>query len=720
MSPFLDERINIARRLIAERCIYGVDINPLAVELAKLSLWLITISKGRPFGYLDHNLKSGDSLLGVYDAEQLKQANLIPIENDNGHLFSFNVVEALNEVAEIRNTIRNTNIIDINDIERMKSANSIASLKIQRLLLASDLLVGKSLLNSNGKTKKQTLSFGMVSTIDNILAGIESDLNKLKKDIQNMLDTDLPLCKNSRRPFHWLIEYPEVFMNGGFDVICGNPPFIGGKHLTGSLGTVYRNYLMKYIATDKGTADLVAYFYLRAYSLLREKGIFGLIACNTIAEGDTRIIGLEKLLKIKAKILSAYPNMPWPGTASVAISPVFLIKSFEWYGKYYINDKEVSVISAFLSAQTEWTPKALHSNRYQSYIGSVAYNSGFIVSEEYSQKLIQQKCHYSIALLPYLIGDDLNSTYNCKPNRWIIDFWDWPLQRIANVGIWQTATEKEKKAWLSKGIVPEDYPGLVAKDFPELLDIVIDKVKPERAKHPEKSARERWWQHQRTRGELYQNIGFTNRFAKKIENPYLYNSNKLLVTSRHTRHFAPLLVDKNYVYSDALVVFVLHNIPLMFLSSTIFQIWAWKQGSRLGASTLRFSPTDCFETFPFPGRYSNNINKLSDDYDSLRVEIMNTKKISFTDLYNQFNQKECDIPEIKKLRNAQIELDYVVLQSYGWDDLKLCHDFYEVDYLPSGDNVRFTISEESRIEIMKRLLALNKERWEEEQKTANK
>lgn len=63
ISPFLDERINTARRLVAERCIYGVDINPLAVELAKLSLWLITISKGRPFGFLDHNLKSGDSLL---------------------------------------------------------------------------------------------------------------------------------------------------------------------------------------------------------------------------------------------------------------------------------------------------------------------------------------------------------------------------------------------------------------------------------------------------------------------------------------------------------------------------------------------------------------------------------------------------------------------------------------------------------------------------------
>ena len=66
MTNVLDERINEARRLIAEKCLYGVDINPLAVELAKLSIWLVTISKGRPFGYLDHNLKSGDSLLGIH------------------------------------------------------------------------------------------------------------------------------------------------------------------------------------------------------------------------------------------------------------------------------------------------------------------------------------------------------------------------------------------------------------------------------------------------------------------------------------------------------------------------------------------------------------------------------------------------------------------------------------------------------------------------------
>ena len=65
MPPGVEARAENARRIVAERCLYGVDLNPLAVELAKLSLWLVTLSKGRPFGFLDHNLRCGDSLLGI-------------------------------------------------------------------------------------------------------------------------------------------------------------------------------------------------------------------------------------------------------------------------------------------------------------------------------------------------------------------------------------------------------------------------------------------------------------------------------------------------------------------------------------------------------------------------------------------------------------------------------------------------------------------------------
>ena len=73
MPPGVETRAENARRIVAERCLYGVDLNPLAVELAKLSLWLVTLSKGRPFGFLDHNLRRGDSLLGISRLEQLTE-----------------------------------------------------------------------------------------------------------------------------------------------------------------------------------------------------------------------------------------------------------------------------------------------------------------------------------------------------------------------------------------------------------------------------------------------------------------------------------------------------------------------------------------------------------------------------------------------------------------------------------------------------------------------
>ena len=66
-----EERLILARRLVAERCLYGVDKNPLAVEIAKLSLWLMTMDKGSPFTFLDHALKCGDSLVGADEEEFL-------------------------------------------------------------------------------------------------------------------------------------------------------------------------------------------------------------------------------------------------------------------------------------------------------------------------------------------------------------------------------------------------------------------------------------------------------------------------------------------------------------------------------------------------------------------------------------------------------------------------------------------------------------------------
>jgi len=101
-----DARIVIARRLIAERCLYGVDLNPLAVELAKLSIWLVTLAKDRPFGFLDHNLRCGDSLLGIHRMDQLTQLSMSPATQGQLRLFGKDIKQAVHEAIALRQQLR--------------------------------------------------------------------------------------------------------------------------------------------------------------------------------------------------------------------------------------------------------------------------------------------------------------------------------------------------------------------------------------------------------------------------------------------------------------------------------------------------------------------------------------------------------------------------------------------------------------------------------------
>lgn len=108
-------------------------------------------------------------------------------------------------------------------------------------------------------------------------------------------------------PFNWEIEFPEVFDrdNPGFDAIVGNPPFLGGKRISTTYGSEYVNWLSEQYVESKGSPDLVAFFFRRAFALLRQKGAFGLIATNTIAQGGTRSAGLRFICNNGGSIYNA-------------------------------------------------------------------------------------------------------------------------------------------------------------------------------------------------------------------------------------------------------------------------------------------------------------------------------------------------------------------------------------------------------------------------------
>jgi len=247
-----------------------------------------------------------------------------------------------------------------------------------------------------------------------------------------------------------------------------------------------------------------------------------------------------------------------------------------------------------------------------------------------------------------------------------------------------------------------------------LLAIVQEKVKPEREKQNRESRKKFWWHYGEKTSALYHAIGRGDSFAKHaVDNGPLLE--KVLVITLHTKYFQPILVDNVSVYSHALAVFSLSDAAkIALLYSSFAQIWVWTYGSSIGTG-LRFTPSDCYETFPFPYEMNSELGDLGEQYDALRREIMNSHDIGLTPLYNMFHNPDETDEELEDLRLLQKQLDEAVLDSYGWNDIDLDHGFHEAGYLPANDNVRYTISEPARIEILRRLALLNRQRWQEEQ-----
>ena len=728
MSKVPDDRLCEARRLIAEKCLYGVDINPLAVELAKLSLWLITISKGKPFGFLDHNLKSGDSLLGVSDIRQLTEFRMKP-EGLSGNLMSVTIEDIIAQATAEREEIRNAHVRDIRDVAIQERRNKKVNELTKRIKNLADYFIGQVLVLGK-PTKKTIAALDSASLRGSVLLDPESDSNQaaiINKERLVNLAYDLPVGQTApRRPFHWAIEFPEVFAQGGFDAICGNPPFMGGQHLTGNLGTVYRDYLVHQLADGaKGSADLVAYFYLRVFGFLKDGGVFSLIACNTISQGDTRQVGLERMVKNGAIILSAHPDMPWPGKAGVAISPVTIFRGNNWLGSCFLSGLEVDVISPFLSGQEEWSARVLATNQGESYQGPIALGMGFTLSPEEAQALIKSSAKNQEVLFPYLGGEDYTSQADQRPTRWIINFFDWPLDR-SGIGSWMRFSMRDKiSAWKS-GVVPCDYPGRVAADYPELLEHVIKNVKPERDLNKDRVAHDFWWRYLRPRSELYHAIGRGDDFALTLDGQFRCDLGKVihgsyrkfdrvLFHSFTAKFLAFTFVPNCYVFAGPHIVLAIDDAAkLSLLQSGIYEAWVRKHCSTM-ETRMRYAPSDGYETYPFLRDYPTSLSTLGDELESVRHDIMREGEFGLTRLYNKFHDQMILDEDFVRLRELQVRVDNAVRDAYGWTDIDLGHGFHKVGYLPENDNIRFTISEPARIEVLKRLAKLNKERWEEEE-----
>ncbi|WP_213043444.1 Eco57I restriction-modification methylase domain-containing protein [Nitrospira defluvii] len=671
------ERLAIARRTVADRCLYGVDINPMAVEMAKLSLWLITLQRDRPFTFLNHALKCGDSLLGASSVQQIENFSLRPGEHQmtfaTANLFRY--VEAASDKRRALEDLPSNHHTQIETKNRLHAEAEAATAKVKAL---ADCLIAFELrgLDSDAYEEQRADEAEKLQLLikHDVDAGIET------ANPQSQLARTARESLRAHRTFHWPVEFPEVFARGGFDAFVGNPPFMGGTRLEPVFGTDFREYLVERIACGvrgmRGAADLCSYFFLRASQLLSSNGSAGLIGTNSLAQGDSATVGLERIVNSGAQIYRANSSSPWPGAASLEVAHV-------WFSKRHIgitpmlDGREVSSISAHLSEEGATIAFTLEANAGQAFEGAKTAGMGFVITEEEAHQLLSANPDSREVVKPYLNGEDVNTHPEHCPSRWIINFRDFPLERDESI--------------------PHCSP--VARDFPDALSIVESRVKPERMQlegrtPQERTLKERWWQFYLWRPAM------TSALAGR---------SSALVSSRVTAHHNFVLVPTNVVFSDRLVVIAREDWgSFAIISSSIHAAWAHRPGATTHETRLTYLPTWAYSTFPFPPDL-RGLETVGEAYSRYRRQLMLARREGLTRTYNRLHDPKNNSEDIARLRALHLEMDQAVAAAYGWIDLDLGHRFRD-----TKQGVRYTLSEPARRTVLDRLLALNHQRYEEE------
>jgi len=716
-----------AIRDVIHHCIYGVDKNPLAVELCKVAMWLEAHNPGQPLNFLDHHIKCGDAIVGLAHQEELEKGiadeafkTLSGDDKDIAKSWRDKNVKERKERAAKATQIKadfekgTTNSVE-EAIAEYRSFNRLPEAtpeEIERKAKAyKKFLDGKgfTFLKAMADTQVAQFFFQKTTETKDCLM-TDADFRLILSGYKGWQDRRIAKAAavaEEKRFFHWFLEFPEVFSEGGFDCILGNPPYLGGTLISGAFQKTYYEYLVANYSNASNRCDLLGYFLRRIYDVVKSNGYLSLIATNSISEGDTRVGGLEMILAKGGVINFAAKSIPWPGKAAVIISLVSIFKG-KYTNKKYLHGKLVTDINSFLETGTsKGAPKPLYKNDNKGFNGSYVFGDGFLLEPQVAEKLIKERKENSEILFPYLNGDDLNSSFLLKASRWVINFSDMTIEK--------------------------------AKCYDECFKIVERNVKEFRLSKSKDVASAPWWQFWRLRKALYSKIK---------------NFDRVLIHTRVTKTHGFSFVPSNMVYSDATVVIADDSYKTFtFLQSSVHESWAWQYSSRL-KSDRRYSVEDCFQTFAFPKEISSldvlQLDEIGSAYEKLRSELMIAIQLGLTKTYNAFHapgmkpdinttalqvldkkaieknygkevwnlwnhlQKTagaCSIEEaiagIIKLRELHVQMDNAVLEAYVWSDIQLRHDFYEVDYLPENDRIRFTIHPDARKEVLKRLLELN-------------
>ena len=699
--PADEDELLHARRLVAQQCLYGVDRNPMAIDLARLSLWLVTLARDHEFTFIDHTLRHGDSLVGLtrgqiegfhWDAE----APSFQFGTETPE-----VQRHVAKVSELRQLIRELG--DNAPENELRELLDEAESELGNVRRVADMVLAAFFDGEKPKEREsRRLSYATLL---------------LEKGQGESAGGDPPAPPVTA--FHWELEFPEVFerANPGFDAVVGNPPFAGKNTVAAAHPAAYPDWLKQLHAESHGNSDLVAHFFRRAFGLLRDSGSLGLIATNTIGQGDTRATGLRWICHHGGEIYRVQRRLKWPGDAAVVVSVVHIAKG-SYSGPRALDGREAERITAFLFHDGGHDdPERFEANAGQSFVGSYILGMGFTFDDTdrkdvatplaERERLIEENPRNREVILPYIGGEEINTSSIHAYHRYVINFRDWPLRRADRGATWRDTNEDMRRSWLREGIVPLDYPEPVAADWPEVLEIIELRVKPDRMKDNRSSYRKNWWHYAEKRVECYAAIAGLER---------------VLAISRVGQQMAFTFLPEEMVYAESLIVFPLDtHAAFCALQSRPHEIWARFFGSSM-KDDLRYTPSDCFETFPFPDGWETHpaLEAAGETYYTFRAALMIENDEGMTKTYNRFHDPHERDPGIAELRRLHSAMDRAVLHVYGWDDIPTDCEFlldYEIDEQTWGRKkkpYRYRWPDAVRDDVLARLLALNAERAVEE------
>jgi len=652
-----DERQTYALRIVAQRCLYGVDKNPLAAEMAKLSLWLLTLAKDKPFEFLDHAVRCGDSLVGIHNTEQLRKFNLDGKGEDNRLFLGF-LDEKIKEAIGLRRQITEMQANTVEDVEAQDRMLREANEKIDRLKCAADMLISAEFAPGSAAEKRAARDNAAIKVAVHFR---ESDLLTFRREVQKALPSQVT--------FHWPLEFPEVMVErGGFDAFVGNPPFLGGLRITEIHGEHYNTFLVRQNPLASRKTDLCAYFFVRASFLAKRGGVFGLLGSSLLAETLTRKAGLDVVVDHGGEIIRAFSAFHWPGQASTNVVIVW-IHSGEWRGDRQLNEVSVTGISTSLDATISERPLELAINNERCFQGVNPLGMGFIIASDTAGQWIAEDSRLRTIVFPYFSGKEINDSFDQQPVRSIIYFGEM--------------TESEAKAYprAFAHIKNHVYPERMAQDASRYPRMVYE-----------------WWKYWHGRQGL-----FTAIQSNSLE--------YVLVCARITKYISISRIPANWICSDKAVVFALQEwSDFAALQSTFHNVWARVEGSARG-DTFNYVVKSCFLSFPRLATHSAMLSSLGSCYHTHRASVMLSRQEGLTKTYNRFHDSNDATDDIQKLRQLHVEMDNAVATAYGWTDLDLSHGFHE-----TKQGVRYAISEAARREVLARLLKLNHERYAEEVK----